>query len=157
MMIPKFRAFDKEHKMMCEVTLIRFSDVQYMSVKYRINKNGKKIDEWSNLDDDACGTCVLMQSTGLKDKNGVEIFEGDIVRHSKISTDISIVRFGEFGVPNIEEMEYQDMAVGFYFENASDLKDVEPFNMTIPLNNLYVKGIEIIGNIYENQELLEVE
>ena len=101
--------------------------------------------------------CTIMQSTGLKDKNGVEIYEGDIVRHSKISTDISIVQFGEFGVPNIEEMEYQDMAVGFYFENASDLKDVEPFNMTIPLNNLYVKGIEIIGNIYENPELLEVE
>jgi len=156
-MIPKFRAWDKSRKLMGDVTSIKFSEVQHMQVKYRINDNGKVVDEWSNLDDDACGTCFLMQSTGLKEKNGVEIFEGDIVRHSKISTDISIVRFGEFGVPNIEEMEYQDMAVGFYFENASDLKDVEPFNMTIPLNNLYVKGIEIIGNIYENQELLEVE
>lgn len=133
----KFRAWHKEGAYMMPVEEIDFE-------KKLINKSGAW--RWFN-------ELVLMQYTGLKDENGVEIFEGDIVRHSKISTDISIVRFGEFGVPNIEEMEYQDMAVGFYFENASDLKDVEPFNMTIPLNNLYVEDIEVIGNIYDRNHL----
>lgn len=97
---------------------------------------------------------ILMQSTGLKDKNGVEIFVGDIVRHSEVATDISIVRFGEFGVPNIEEQSYQDCAVGFYYENASEFKDIEPLNMTVPLNSDYVKDVLVIGNIYANPELL---
>ena len=145
MMTPKFRAWEPDTKFMNDqvrVTSNRFGDGEILI-------EATDGFGWIEVKPE-----YLMQSTGLKDKNGVEIYEGDIVRHSKISTDISIVRFGEFGVPNIEEMEYQDMAVGFYFENASDLKDVEPFNMTIPLNNLYVEGIEIIGNIYENENLL---
>lgn len=140
MSLSRYRAWDKANNKM---------------ISWRYLLNGHNLRNVF-MRPEMCGL-VLMQSTGLKGKNGVEIYEGDIVRHSKISTDISIVRFGEFGVPNIEEMEYQDMAVGFYFENASDLKDVEPFNMTISLNNLYVEGIEIIGNIYENPELLEGE
>ncbi len=100
---------------------------------------------------------ILMQSTGLNDKNGVEIFEGDIVRHSQLITDISIVRFGEFGVPNVEDQSYQDCAIGFYYENASEFKDIEPFNMTVPLNSDYVKDVLVIGNIYENPELLTMQ
>lgn len=116
----------------------------------------KEFKGLSRLFDDAphSETFSLMQSTGLKDKNGVEIYVGDIVRHSHIVTDISIVRFGEFGVPNMEEQSYQDCAVGFYYENASEFKDIEPFNMTVPLNSDYVKDVLVIGNIYANPELL---
>lgn len=148
-MIPNFRAW-YDNKMWWLAKLDLWGDPDQT-----ICELAPYLPKYEELYDIYLSDVILMQSTGLKDKKGVEIYEGDIVRHSKISTDISIVRFGEFGVPNIEEMEYQDMAVGFYFENASDLKDVEPFNMTIPLNNLYVEGIEIIGNIYENPELLE--
>lgn len=116
----------------------------------------KEFKGLSRLFDDAphSESFSLMQSTGLKDKNGVEIFEGDIVRHFEIITDISIVRFGEFGVPNFETEEYQDYAIGFYYENASEFKDIEPFNMTVPLNSEYAKDVVIVGNIYEQPELL---
>lgn len=157
-MIPKFRAWDSEANIMIysDHRTRKLYDVYY---GFEMNGKGELECRW---EDDFTESQVLdggildniMQSTGLKDKNGVEIFEGDIVRHSEVATDISIVRFGEFGVPNIEEQSYQDCAVGFYYENASEFKDIEPFNMTVPLNSDYVKGVLVIGNIHENPELL---
>lgn len=143
----KFRAWDKRENTMRDVAVLHFTKRSKVnSIEYWKTPSELKSYHVRNL--------VLMQSTGLKDKNGVEIFVGDIVRHSEVATDISIVRFGEFGVPNIEEQSYQDCAVGFYYENASEFKDIEPFNMTVPLNSDYVKGVLVIGNIYEQPELL---
>jgi len=77
----------------------------------------------------------LMQYTGLKDKNGIEIYEGDALRDSE---SIVIVKFvdGEFSV------DYRTM--GGKWRNYGSLFD-------------YLKDYEgeVIGNIYENQELLE--
>lgn len=137
----KYRAWDIQTESMRDVLVIDW-------VNELIDLSGGIIERRPN-------EVKIMQYTGLKDKHGVEIYEGDIVRHSKVVDDISIVRFGEFGVPNFEEMEYQDIALGFYLENASEFKDVVPFNMTIPLNSGYAKDVEIIGNVYENPELLE--
>ena len=79
---------------------------------------------------------VLMQSTGLKDTNGVEIYEGDVLRDSE---SIVIVKFvdGEFSV------DYRTM--GGKWRNYGSLFD-------------YLEDYEgeIIGNIYENPELMEV-
>ena len=153
MNLPMFRAWDIKKKVMRTVNEISFN---INSIQCE-PKDG--IDSSLEMYDPICsnGEFELMQFTSFKDKNGNEIFVGDIVRHSNVATDISIVRLGEFGVPNIEEQGYQDMAFGFYFENASELKDVAPFNMTVPLNTSYVEGIIVVGNIYENEDMLRGE
>lgn len=85
---------------------------------------------------------ILMQSTGLKDKNGVEIYEGDIVK-----------------VTNHPFQKKEDSAGieidGDYLIGWSD------HNLTWLAGDLLLYQlkpyIEVIGNIYENPELLEVE
>lgn len=87
---------------------------------------------------------VLMQSTGLKDKNGKEIFEGDIVKR--------------YRSPFFKaKWEYQIETV--IKEEASLLLGRE-FGKnfgTIPFNSPFAKSVllEVVGNIYENPELLE--
>jgi uncharacterized phage protein (TIGR01671 family) len=79
---------------------------------------------------------VIMQYTGLKDKNGVEIYEGDIVK----TTSSELTGRWKHKVYKIEFKEINCIAnakyMGFDFQ----------FN---------VDEIEVIGNIYENPELLE--
>ena len=64
-MIPKFRAWDKKFKEMVQVDAIVFEE-QAIIVTYKNGDFTKKDIKY----------CELMQSTGLKDKNGKEIFEG---------------------------------------------------------------------------------
>ena len=81
----------------------------------------------------------LMQSTGLKDKNGKEIFEGDILA---CKTDDEVINLNIF---------WDEEHALFMFESKKYNKQ-EPLAELVE-NNTY--PFEIIGNIYENPELLE--
>ena len=77
----------------------------------------------------------LMQSTGLKDLNGVEIFEGDIVRFfDSLYTVFYDIKEGSYRLK-----PHDDRWVVDYMSNFSS-----------------EESFEVVGNIYENPELLEV-
>lgn len=84
--------------------------------------------------------CVLMQSTGLRDKNGKEIFEGDILKVTNLSSWLEVVSFNK------------DKAMFVSKEIEREIEETPLYD----LFNTDIFEIEIIGNIYTNPELAEV-
>lgn len=133
-MIPKFRAYDSG-------SLSRMYNPDEVMVG---DGNIWIIDEDSVAGDWIVNNDIhLMQSTGLKDKNGKEIFEGDI-----LTNGIDIV-----DVRNHETLGFYTLVNGrevFFGHETS----IEEFEEDI---EGFTEIAEILGNIYENPELLEVE
>lgn len=123
-MIPKFRVWDKTDKEMYLVDVINFNRGEFESIGDGITFLRE------------AGEVILMQSTGLFDKNGQEVFVGDIIKCTR-------------GCPHevYLEKEYGGTYIG-------------------GMPAVYLKGLlsgyawtgdeEIIGNVYQNHELLEV-
>lgn len=88
---------------------------------------------------------ILMQSTGLKDKNGVEIFEGDIVLFSVSD-----------GFNHLDHEKAVVQASGCHSDLICKLVDLD-LEYRIYYDPVFHTDYEVIGNIYENKELLEVE
>ena len=88
---------------------------------------------------------VLMQSTGLKDKNGVEIFDGDIVLFSVSD-----------GFNHLDHEKAVVQASGCHSGLICKLVDLD-LEYRIYYDPVFHTDYEVIGNIYENKELLEVE
>lgn len=100
------------------------------------------------------------QYTGVTDRSGTKIFEGDILMCHNNPKDIYKVVLGEFNVIDTETFENVETVVGWHTEvipTADPLSAVEPFNLTMPLNRFYIERGEmvVIGNIYDNPELLK--
>lgn len=129
-MIPKFRAYDGG-------SLNRMYQPDEVMVG---DGNIWIIDEDSVAGDWIVNNDIhLMQSTGLKDKNGKEIFDGDILA---FETDDEVINVNVF---------WDEEHALFMFESKK-YNEQEPLAELVE-NNTY--PFEIIGNIYENPELLE--
>lgn len=151
-MIPRFRAWSKLASRMYIVNGLYFDRGM---VQYANNDNVIRFIKLENI--------ILMQSTGLKDKNGQEIFEGDILKFNDewedycqegyvdgSSEGINYVLIGsEMTYFIFEKTKYPDSSL-FYYVNEEHLT----FQEVMEDNEF---EFEIVGNIYENPELLEVE
>lgn len=93
----------------------------------------------------------LMQYIGLKDKKGVEIYEGDIVKFKGKNHEIKYWEsYGMFGMSG----------VNLYSGGVDESKPMGSIGSSTKykpyvLNTYYQKQIEVIGNIYENPEMLK--
>lgn len=139
-MITKFRAWDKLRKRISIVDRIYF-DIKGVQLR---DDGGLY---WRHFRE-----VILMQSTGLKDKNGKEIFELDILEIQGIRM---VVKFGNYRY--IEILKRKDHALGtvydglgFYIEciNAAGPDRIGPFEPET------LKESVVIGNIYENAEMV---
>lgn len=132
-MIPRYRAWHKTWEEMGWIACIRYKksgEIAHLSFRRNIY-DGNIYGGLVNLDE-----IELMQSTGLKDKNGKEIFEGDIVKMAK---DV-----------------YSDLT---YYEIVRHRGGAYRLESNQHGCELWLRhtNCEVIGNIYENPKFLEVE
>jgi uncharacterized phage protein (TIGR01671 family) len=114
----KFRAWDTENE-------------KIINSYAHISKSGQFYTAWTSNDRDR--EYIPMQFTGLKDKNGVEIYEGDIVK-ANINNVVSIGKV----------VYIDDWAM---FQTEFTIGNIGRYNC--------YEADEVIGNIYENPELLD--
>jgi len=126
----KFRAWDKIDREIREVISIDFPNEKFLLCGF----DSKSVFYTRKFND-----IELMQYTGLKDKNGKEIYEGDIVNCNSKDNDI-LEDFNKL----VAEVIFD---IGAFSVNFRD--DYKP-----PLFDFFKENIEVIGNIYENKELL---
>ena len=124
----KFRAWNPKHKKMyiCDWQTL-------VSSIGRDDLSDGQEPAWQ-LETDANGSNEIMQYTGLKDKNGKEIYEGDIVMNAKNEWD-----------KEKYIVEYSDVGISPFYQTDNDGC---PYNLT------YEK-CAVIGNIYENEDLIK--
>ena len=127
---PKFRIYVQREKRIADVVGISL-DGGYATYRSKNDKNS-----WHNafIEDNN-----LMMSSGMEDKNGKEIFEGDII---KIPED-----WDEYGM-NAGELYEVYFAYGGFRMKPKRYKDCKGF--WIEEDKVY----EIVGNIYDNPELI---
>jgi uncharacterized phage protein (TIGR01671 family) len=140
----KFRAWDKEENKLFDVYAIDWGADQVIVSCHSDKKKYYPNEEMGDK-------IVFMQFTGLKDKNGVEIYEGDILSTEKGSIPM-IIKWAENKFFDADE--YGTTITGFYMGRE---KNDRFYRAVTPLGNPYKEyQYKVIGNIYENPELLEV-
>lgn len=135
----KFRAYDVYNNEMLEVDLLDFS----VMAGYK-NTPAVRVDMYSDYFDRE--EMILMQYTGLKDKNGVEIYEGDILGYVDFEDEITVegvVKYGRFNCSCCSGV------YGWYIEGEGDIRKAKIDEYTGK------NDVIVLGNVFENPELLK--
>nr|DAO20954.1 MAG TPA: YopX protein [Caudoviricetes sp.] len=120
----KFRAWDKEQKEWVKYSITDNIPIFcHNTSRWKTDKEGKRF--------------ILCQYTGLKNFNGKEIYEGDIVRAIGFSKWIGVAK-------------YSDKNQAFVFECID-----KNYRGNIVFMSQFDQGFKILGNIFENPKLLE--
>ena len=137
-MKPKFRFFGKVAD--GEMRMVRADSIDFKNGFVYYNYHEYTVEGDDNVFGDTIGfeDCVLMQSTGLKDKNGKEIYEGDIVKFSDCDDDVYVT-------PVVWDENYACFGVSFSGGYPISFDYLEEFYTEL-------KNIEVVGNIYENPD-----
>lgn len=128
-MTPKFRAWTEEGKVMYYDVYPFKDDTLLLSY-----------DEIA-FDEVPASDFILMQSTGLKDKNDKEIYEGDIIKYKRYNygfTYTNAVGYGTVGL----------------IKNNDKIGLISTF-AGMSIENIDLSSVKVVGNIYEKPELFE--
>lgn len=130
-MFPKYRAWHPDLSLMLDVSLVDYKKQLLVGYHWRFGET-----DFISFDEVA-----LMESIGLFDKNKQEVFEGDIITNGR---DILLVK--------------KHNTLGFYVEKDGEVElladgaSLEEFD---EFAEEFADSIEILGNVYQNQNLLE--
>lgn len=139
----KFRIWCKQNESMQRVSKIGFDEGKLW---YVLDEDHETQPPYFEDDDD----WVLMQYTGLKDKNGKEIYEGDIVK-THDQNNVIKYEYGSFLVKGLHADEYErTYSVLYHYLVDATIPDMPHSRFDGVTTTL-----EVIGNIYENPKLLE--
>ncbi len=126
----KFRVWDKENKQILDVQELDYGDSYNGQPMIRTTM----YNDYFDTED-----MILMQYTGLKDKNEKEIYEGDILEYKTREYLTDEIYCKNFVV------KWNQKTASYILRNSET---------TLSLNYVYLTS-EVIGNIYDNPELLE--
>lgn len=129
-MIPKFRAFNKKIQKMYSIDGFKSSERKIYRCSLADDEFRSGCLETFHFVEDNLDDYILRQSTGLFDKNGVEIFEGDVVEYDD----------GEYlFAGKVVKTVFGTYVKSYSFFSFEDFSD----------ENTMTADVEIIGNIYE--------